>query len=70
MTDEEADALDERLTRTIPAIKTGTGSHRPSRMVAVDDLTAEYVTSKAMATQKSPTEVLGDLVRKELAKSA
>jgi hypothetical protein len=39
-------------------------------MVSVDDLTAEYLTSKAMATKKTPTEVLGDLVREKLAKSA
>jgi hypothetical protein len=39
-------------------------------MVAVDDLTAEYLTSRAMATHKSPTEVLGELVRKELTVSA
>jgi hypothetical protein len=75
MTDEEADALDERLTRTTPAIKTDAGSgpkvrHPPTRMVAVDDLTAEYLTSRAMATHKSPTEVLGELVRKELTASA
>jgi hypothetical protein len=69
MTDEEADALDERLTRTTPTIKAGTGNHRTNRMVSVDNLTAEYLTSKAMTTHRSPTEVLGDLVRKELAMS-
>jgi hypothetical protein len=70
MTDEEADALDERLTRTTPTIKAGTGSHHSNRMVSVDNLTAESLTSKALTTHRSPTEVLGDRVRNELAMSA
>jgi hypothetical protein len=70
MTEEEADALDERLTRTTPVIKVSTGSHHPNRMVTVDNLTADYLIAMAMATHKSPTEILGELVRKELSNSA
>jgi hypothetical protein len=66
MTDEEADALDEEVTRNPPKVDPAK-ARRAVRMIAVDDLTAEYLTHKAAATNQTPEAVLSGLVRKELA---
>jgi hypothetical protein len=65
MTEEEADALDERFTKYPPKVDPAKARY-PVRMVAVDELTAEYLTIKAAATHQTPEKVLSDLVRKEL----
>ena len=66
MTDEEADALDEAVTRNPPKVNRA-HARRAVRMIAVDDLTAEYLNTKAAATNQTPEAVLSSLVRKELA---
>ena len=69
MTEEEADALDELWTKTTPAIDTsrpGYFTRHMARMVEVDDLTAAWLQAKADATHRSPAEIVGELVRKEL----
>jgi hypothetical protein len=69
MTEEEADALDELLTKTTPKLgPNGTGFFARNRdyLVILDDFSAGYVHSCADATHKTPTEIIGDLVRKEL----
>jgi len=69
LSDEEAEALDELLTRTTPKLgPNGTGFFARNRdyLVILDDLSARYVHSCADATHKTPTEIIGDLVRKEL----
>jgi hypothetical protein len=73
MTDEEADALDEYYTRNPPKIdpaKKGTGffTRRKTlgRTITVDTLSADYLTTKAIATHKTPADIIGELVRKEL----
>ena len=54
MTEEEADALDELLTKTTPkvnpAIKGITGQ-KGFKMIPVDNFSVEYITSKAIATR-------------------
>jgi len=69
MTEEEADALDELLTRTTPDVNPavrGITARKGFRMVHVDDFSAEYITSKALATRKTPAEIVHELVNKEL----
>ena len=69
MTEEEADALDELLTRTTPNVNPavrGITARKGFRMVHVDDFSAEYITSKALATRKTPEEIIHELVNKEL----
>jgi hypothetical protein len=70
MTEEEANELDELLTRTIPEVDPNTQGvfikHR-NMMVILDQLSAEYLTAKMLATKQSPTEIIGDMVRRELA---
>ena len=70
MTEEEADALDELLTRTTPKVNPairGITARKGFRMLAVDDFSAEYLTSKALATRQTPEEIIHALVSKEIA---
>jgi hypothetical protein len=70
ITDEEADALDELLTRTTPTVNPavrGITARKGFRMVPVDDFSAEYITAKALATHQTPEEIIAALIRKELA---
>ena len=70
MTDEEYDALDERLTNTVPTLgHTGTGffSRKSSQVVCLDESTAEILNAKAIASRQTPSEIIATLLRKELA---
>jgi hypothetical protein len=69
MTDAEADALDELWTRTTPEIDTskpGFLTRNGFTMVSLDPVTAAYLQAKATVTHYSPSEIIGELVRKEL----
>ena len=69
MTEEEAWELDDLLTKTIPEVNPNIQGpfikHR-NRMVILDQISAEYLTAKMLATKQSPTEIIGNLIRKEL----
>ncbi|MCL2411422.1 MAG: hypothetical protein FWC97_07240 [Treponema sp.] len=73
LTEEEYDALDEYYTKNPPKInplKKGTGYYtkrKAALSVTVDSLSASYLLSKAMATHKTPAEIVRELVQKELA---
>ena len=77
MTEEEYDALDKRLTDTIPTLgHTGTGffSRRKAALatqsalsITVDSVTANYLTTKAAADHKTPADIVSELVQKEIA---
>jgi hypothetical protein len=69
MTDEEADALDELWTHTTPEIDTskpGFLTRKSFTMVSLDPVTVTYLQAKAAITHRSPSEIIGELVRKEL----
>jgi hypothetical protein len=70
MTEEEADALDELLTRTTPTVNPavkGITARRGFKMFAVDDYSAEYITANALATRRTPSEVISEMVRERIA---
>ena len=70
MTEEEADALDELLTRTTPGVNPavrGITARKGFRMVHIDDFSAQYIASKALATRKTPEEIVHELVSNEIA---
>jgi hypothetical protein len=76
MTEEEADALDEYYTRNPPKVdpaKKGTGfftrRKAAGRTITVDDLSEDYLTTKAIATHKTPAEIIGEMVREKIAAS-
>lgn len=73
MTDEEAEALDELWTRTTPEIdisKPGFLTRKGFTMVSLDPVTVTYLQARAAITNHSLSEIIGELVRKELAATA
>ena len=75
MTDEEADILDEKYTRTPPKPgPNGTGffSRRKAmaHTITIDELSADYLFTKALADHKTPAEVISEMVREKIAVGA
>jgi hypothetical protein len=70
MTDEEYDALDEELTRTIPKLgPDGSGwlAQRELRFLGLQKMTVNYLLTKAEVSHKSPAQIIDELVRKDMA---
>jgi len=73
MTDEEADALDELWTHSTPEIDTskpGFLTRKGFTMISLDPVSATYLQAKAAVSNHSPSEIIGELVRKEIAAAA
>ncbi|MDR1803957.1 MAG: hypothetical protein LBQ94_10155 [Treponema sp.] len=67
LTEEEYDALDERLTKAdkeLDHIRKGFLSCKPSYMVFLDEETSKLLDEKASASP-SPREVIASMLRKE-----
>jgi hypothetical protein len=71
MTDEEADALDELLTRMTPKLTNvpGVFARQKALLSALDEVSANYIFTRAEATHKNPSEIIGELVREKIAVS-
>jgi hypothetical protein len=70
MTDEEDDALDEEMTRTVPKMgPNGTGwlAQRELRLMGMSNTTANYIFTKAAADHKTPAQIIDDLVAEKIA---
>lgn len=70
MTDEEADALDELWTNTTPEIdisKPGFLTRKGFTMVSLDSVTLTYLQAKSALSHHNLSEIIGELVRKEIA---
>ena len=70
MTDEEYDALDELWTATTPEIdmsKDGFVTRKGFTMVSIDAVTATYLQARSAISHHTPEEIIGELVRKEMA---
>jgi hypothetical protein len=73
MTDEEYDALDEYFTKNPPKVDPSKARYiapRGEQTVTLDDFSADYINSRAEAAHKTPAEIITDLVREKLAKTA
>jgi len=73
MTDEEYDALDEELTRTVPKLgPNGSGwlSQREIRISGLSNITVNYLLTKAKAVNKSPIQLIDEIVGKEIASAS
>jgi hypothetical protein len=69
LTEEEYDALDEYWTKNTPKVgPNGTGfvSRREARLFGIDDLSADYLLTKAIADHKTPAEIINEMVRERL----
>ena len=71
MTDEEADALDELLTKTTPKLTNIPGIFARQRALlgSLNEIFANYILTKAEAFLKTLVEIIGELVREKIAVS-
>jgi hypothetical protein len=70
LTEEEYDALDEYWTKNTPKVgPNGTGfvSRREARLFGLDDLSADYLLTKAIADHKTPAQIISEMVKEKLA---
>ena len=71
LTNEEAEALDEELTCTVPILTDAEGpfikNYRRNMMVALDQLSAQYLQARMLATKQTPTELISEMVREKIA---
>ncbi|MDR0455636.1 MAG: hypothetical protein LBH20_03000 [Treponema sp.] len=69
MTEEEADRLDELWTKTTPQIDTskpGYFTRRMAHLIEVDTVSAAYLRARADAVHKTPTQIIGEMVRERI----
>jgi hypothetical protein len=71
MTDEEADYWDEYYTRNPPVPgPNGTGfftqRRKTARSLTIDDISASWLMTKAIAARKTPAEIISEMVQKEI----
>jgi hypothetical protein len=70
MTDEEADYWDEYYTKNPPKVsgdgKSGFFMKHKGSVVILDDLSASYLHARSEGSNKTSSEIIGELVRKEL----
>jgi hypothetical protein len=70
MTEEEAEALEEEITNadiTLKAGKDGGMFMRQRELLdALDRTSADYIITRAMATNKMPLQILGEMVHKQI----
>jgi len=69
MTEQEAFELDELLTNTDPKLgPNGTGflSQMEARLMGLDNLSINYLMTKAAADHKTPAEIIGEMIRERI----
>ena len=70
MTEEEAQALDDYMTNneiTLGPNGSDWLTQREMRLLRLQNMTVNYIITKAAADHKSPAQIIDDLVSKELA---
>jgi len=68
MTEEEAWALAEEVEKNPPYVDPSKARH-VSRMVALDDFSADYLMSVSVGSNKTPSEIISEMVRERIAVS-
>jgi hypothetical protein len=69
MTEEEANTLDEEITNadiTLIPSKGGIFTRQRELLDALDQASADYIMTRAMATNKMPLQVLGEVVHEKI----
>ena len=70
MTDEEADALDELVTKNPPRVsgngKNGFFMKHKGNIIIVNDTTATYLRACADAVHKTPSELVEEMVQERM----
>jgi hypothetical protein len=71
MTDEEADYWDEYYTKNPPKVsgdgKSGFFVKHKGSIVILDDLSATYLHARSEGSNKTPSEIISELVREKIA---
>ena len=69
MTEEDAARFDELYTKTTPSVNPeipGIFARQKDMAVVLDEFTSRYLASKMLSTRRSPSELISDMVRKEI----
>jgi len=72
MTEEEADALDVEITNADITLKPGEGgifTRQRNLLDALDRASADYIVTRAIASNKMPLQILGEVVHEKIAAS-
>ncbi|GMO23031.1 MAG: hypothetical protein LBG79_02170 [Spirochaetaceae bacterium] len=72
MTEEEAAILDEEITNADITLKPGAGGifiRQRELLNALDRISADYVMTRALADNKMPLQILGEVVHEKIAAS-
>jgi hypothetical protein len=70
MTEEEADALDEELTRITPRVdfnKPDVFIRQRELLNVLNPIAADYIMTRALATRQTPAQIIGELVAEKIA---
>jgi hypothetical protein len=73
LTDEEYDALDEEMTRTVPKMgPDGTGwlAQRELRLMGLSNMSVYYLLTKAAADHKTPAQIIDEMVQERITAAA
>ena len=73
MTDEEADALDELVTKHPPKVsgngKSGIFMKHKGNIIILDDVSATWLRVASESAHKSPSEFVNEMIREKMAVS-
>ena len=72
ITEEEADALDVKITNADITLKPGEGgifTRQRNLIDALDKASADYIVTRATAANKMPLQILGEVVHEKIAAS-
>ena len=71
MTEEEADALSEYYTKNPPKVdpskKGGFFTRQRELLDVLDGVSADYIISRSISTNKMPVQIIGEMVREKIA---
>ncbi|MDR0494563.1 MAG: hypothetical protein LBG95_02900 [Treponema sp.] len=70
MTEEEADTLDEELTRTTPKVdfsKPDIFIRQRELLNVLNPTAADYILTRALSTHQTPAQVIGEMVQERIA---
>ena len=74
MTEEEADALDEYYTKNPPKVdpakKGGIFTRQRELLDILDGVSADYIMSCSISTNKTPAQIIDEMVRERIYASA
>jgi hypothetical protein len=73
MTEEEADALDEELTRTTPKVDFSRSDifiRQRELLTLLNPAAADYIMTRALDTHKTPAEIINDVVCERITTAA